>query len=235
LLKTVSPHPSCPAGSAQPISAIQAPVEPAYAVPERVRRLLGSSWLIEGEDPQRYEELLGRVGAAVGPKDIVDWLLIHDVVAITWEIQRSRRHRETVLRMGRMTAMTQILDQSMRRAGGLQDFGRDEELTALASGWLVGDATATKSALALLKQAGFSLNDVSAHSLTVQAVELDRVDQQVQRHEARRDLILQQIERRRAVLAQRLRRATEEVIDAEFVETPVAAGINGHGDEQAAS
>ncbi len=51
-----------------------------------MRALLGPSWLIEGEDPKLYEELLGRVGAAVQPTDIIDWLLLKDVVALTWEI-----------------------------------------------------------------------------------------------------------------------------------------------------
>ena len=61
---------------------------------------MGPAWIIEGEHPERYEQLLKRVAEAVGPADFVDWLLVKDVVALTWEIQRSRRHRETVIRMG---------------------------------------------------------------------------------------------------------------------------------------
>ena len=55
-------------------------------VPEEVRALLGPSWIIEGEDPELYEELLAGVGAAVQPKDFIDWLLLKDIVALTWEI-----------------------------------------------------------------------------------------------------------------------------------------------------
>jgi hypothetical protein len=68
---------------------------------EDVRELLGPAWIIEGEDLERYEQLLARVADAVGPADFIDWLLVKDVVAHTWEIQRSRQHRETVIRMGR--------------------------------------------------------------------------------------------------------------------------------------
>ena len=57
-------------------------------VPESVRALLGPSWMIEGEDPERYEELLAQVGAAMQPKDIIDWLLVKDVVELTWQIHR---------------------------------------------------------------------------------------------------------------------------------------------------
>ena len=79
---------------------------------EDVRELLGPAWIIEGEDPERYEQLLARVADAVGPADFIDWLLVKDVVAHTWEIQRSRQHRETVIRMGRLKALQQILDQA---------------------------------------------------------------------------------------------------------------------------
>jgi hypothetical protein len=216
--------------------ALLAEGNPAYAVPEHVRALLGPSWLIEGEDPKLYEELLGRVGAAVQPTDIIDWLLLKDVVALTWEIQRSRCQRDTLVRMGRFTAMTQILDEAMPREGGRLDLGRDDAISRIASEWLSGDAEAMKCALDLLAKAGFSPNDVAAQSLTVQAIELDRIDQQTQRHEARRDAILQQIERRREGLAQRFRRASEEAVDAEFAEVPpIATGLaaNGGGNGEA--
>ena len=180
--------------------------------------------MIEGEDPRLYEELLGRVGAAVQATDIIDWLLLKDIVALTWEIQRSRRHRETVVRMGRLKAMRQVLDRAMPREGGaLGVMGREGDVSGLLMKWLTGDAAATKRALALLAKAGFTLNDVAAQTLTVKADELDRIDQQVQRHEARRDAILQQIERRREGFAQRVRRASEEAVDAEFIEAPSTA------------
>ena len=102
-------------GAAGQIAGPQAAAGPTYPVPEYVRALLGPSWLIEGENPKLYEELLGRVGAAVQPTDIIDWLLLKGVVALTWEIQRSRRQRETVVRMGRLKAMEQILEQASPR------------------------------------------------------------------------------------------------------------------------
>jgi hypothetical protein len=67
-------------------------------LPLEVRALLGPSWITEGEDPKLYETLLAQVGAAVGAKDIIDWLLISDVVALTWDIQRSRRIRDGLMR-----------------------------------------------------------------------------------------------------------------------------------------
>jgi hypothetical protein len=221
----------------KPTTAIQAAADPAYAVPEHVRALLGPSWLIEGEGPKLYEELLGRVGAAVQPTDIIDWLLLKDVVAITWEIQRSRRQRETIVRMGRLKAMEQVLEQAIPREGVLADLERRPGIiNGITRDWLIGDADTTESVVDWLEKASFTLNDIAAQSLTVQANELDRVDSQVQRHEARRDAILQQIERRREGFAQRVRRASEEAVDAEFVEAPesaVALPANGGEESEA--
>jgi hypothetical protein len=225
--------PSRPKAEAKPTTAIQAVATPAYAVPEQVRALLGPSWLIEGEDPKLYDELLGRVGAAVQPTDIIDWLLLKDIVAITWEIQRSRRQRETVVRMGRLKAIEQILEQVVPPAGMMGRIERNDDISRLASEWLNGDAKANRRVLALIAGAGFSPNDVIAHTLTVQAKELGRIDDQTQRHESRRDAMLQQIERRREGFAQRVRRASEDAVDAEFVEAPstaVALAADGAGD-----
>jgi hypothetical protein len=184
-------------------------------VPAEVRALLGPSWLIAGADPDLYERLLAQVGAAVRPIDIVDWLLLKDVVALTWEIQRSRRHRDSLIRMGRGKAMAAILEVAMPSLGTLGDFERDEEHRQLVAQWLNGDTMATKRIEAALAATGFSFDDVAAQSLTVQAAQLSRIDQNVERHEARRDGLLQQIERRRAGWSARVQRASEDIVDAE--------------------
>ncbi len=197
---------------------------------EDVRELLGPAWIIEGEDPRRYEQLLARVADAVGPADFIDWLLIKDVAAHTWEIQRSRQHRETVIRMGRLKALQQILDQ----ATGEEEFlciGRNGKNEELAIDWLNGDPEAAKRVAETLQASGFSLTDVAAHAITVMAVELERIDLQVERRESRRDSLLRQIERRREGWEKRVQRASEEVIEVEFSEIatgdPKPAGAVG--------
>ena len=179
---------------------------------------MGPSWIVDGEDPKLYEELLARVGAAVQPIDIIDWLFVKDIVALTWEIQRSRRQRESLIRIARRSAMEIILEVAMPRPETIRIVGHNLEIRVLASQWLNGDPKATKRVETLLRAAGFSIADVTAQSLTVNAVELDRIDQQTQRHEERRDRILQQIERRRAGWSRQVQRASEDIVDAEFQE-----------------
>ena len=181
-----------------------------------VRELLGPAWTIEGEDPERYEQLLVRVAEAVGPIDFIDWLLVKDVVALTRDIQRSRRQSETVIQLGRLEALRQILNQVIEGAG--LSSRRSTELTELATRWLNGESRATKQVAKWLNTSGYSFADVDAHAMTVMGVELEKIDLQVERHESRRDPLLRQIERRREGWAKRVQRATEDVVEAEFRE-----------------
>ena len=84
--------------------------------------------------------------------------------------------------------------------------------------WLNGDSEAAKRVAETLQASGFSLTDIAAHAITVMAVELERIDLQVERHESWRDSLLRQIERRREGWEKRVQRASEDVIEAEFSE-----------------
>ena len=47
--------------------------------------------MLEGEDAALYDELVGRMCAAVQPADMIDELFVADLVYLAWEILRGRR------------------------------------------------------------------------------------------------------------------------------------------------
>ena len=47
------------------------------------------------------------------PKDIIVWILLKDVVALTWLIQRNRRLSESFVRTGRRKGMEHLLQLSL--------------------------------------------------------------------------------------------------------------------------
>ena len=65
----------------------------AARVPGQVERLalFGPPLLLEGEDASAYDQLLGRICAAVKPVDIIDEMFIADIVSLEWEALRGRR------------------------------------------------------------------------------------------------------------------------------------------------
>src|SRR6516225_468134 len=53
--------------------------------------LFGPPPILAGEDDTAYDELIGRVYAAIKPVDVIDEMLIADVVASEWEFLRWSR------------------------------------------------------------------------------------------------------------------------------------------------
>jgi hypothetical protein len=122
--------------------------------------------------------------------------------------------------MGRLKALERILDQATPGAEALLSVGRNSNIEELAAKWLNGDLAAAKRVAKTLQASGFSPADIAAHAIIAMAVELERIDLQVERHESRRDSPLRQIERRREGWGKLIQRASENVIEAEFSEIP---------------
>ena len=47
-------------------------------------RLFGAPPILEGEDAGAYDELFGRMCAAIKPVDVIDEMFMADVVALEW-------------------------------------------------------------------------------------------------------------------------------------------------------
>ena len=81
----------------------------------------------------------------------------------------------------------------------------------------------------LLIAAGASMDSFMANALTAQLEYIERIDRLTTIAEDRRNGMLAEIERRRAVFGATLRRNVQEIEDAEFkvIETTPAKGKNG--------
>jgi hypothetical protein len=188
-----------------------------------VRPLLGPSWIIGGEDPERYEKVLAEVGAAAQPIDFVDWLLAKDIVDLTWEIQRARLQRERLMQTERLASLKTILFSVLYPGYDPRLTPNDPKLCRIVAKWAQGDPKGIKRVDELLAQAGLSMADVDLQSLSEASGELDRLDERDERLAGRRDEILRQIERRRSGWAKLVRQASEETIEGEFHELPTGA------------
>jgi hypothetical protein len=73
--------------------------------------LFGPPLLLEGEDASAYEELLGRVSAAVKPTDVIDEMFVNDVVCLQWEILRLRRLKTSLIRAAGSEALKEFLSE----------------------------------------------------------------------------------------------------------------------------
>src|SRR6516164_7038914 len=87
----------------------------AARVPGQVQRLavFGPPLLLEGEDAAAYDELLGRICAAVKPVDVIDEIFIADVASLEWELLRWRRLKWTLMQETGLKALELFLVEQL--------------------------------------------------------------------------------------------------------------------------
>ena len=103
---------------------------------------------------------------------------------------------------------------------------RAEKAEELANGYERREPDAVKLINELLAEARVSINSLVAEALAKELDFIERVDRLTTIAESRRNASLREIERRRAVLGEALRRSVQEVEDGEFkvIETTPAKG-----------
>ena len=68
----------------------------------------------------------------------------------------------------------------------------------------------------MLASADLTMEAVLAQTLAAEIDHVDRIDRMIMSAEARRNVALREIDRHRAALGEQLRRATQDIEDAEF-------------------
>ena len=118
---------------------------------------------------------------------------------------------------GRLLDMNQVLDDAKRRKAKelVQDYVRREP-------------DAVTLVHELLTDAGVSMDSLMADAVAEKLDDIERIDRLITIAESRRNASLREIERRRAVLGETLRRSVQEIEDGEFeeIETTPAQGKN---------
>ena len=148
--------------------------------------------------------------AAVVPADIIEEFWVRDVVDLVWEALRLRRLKASLLSSSTAAGLRQVLDP-------LVDYGSSIHLLKLGT---AGDEERLKEVATLLEQAGLTMDHVMAETLSAKLDDVERIDRMIANAEARRHVVLREIDRHRAAVAARLRAAAEAIEEGEFEEVP---------------
>jgi hypothetical protein len=235
--------------------------------------LFGPPLVLAGEDAAAYDELFGRVCAAVKPADVIDEMFIADVVSLEWEVLRWRRLKSSLIRAHELKALEDFLlkqlDYHLYRKQFADDLtevlqknhaeGQTEELAqTLAHNCARDEPKAVDKVNEILARNELDLDDildrarnhkaeelaqeyvqrkpdavelihkllaaasVSMDALIIEALRkhhldyIERIDRLTTIAESRRNASLREIDRRRAVLGETLRRNVQDVENAEF-------------------
>lgn len=191
-----------------------------------VQALLGPPPLVPGEDEDAYAEILSRVRAAVGPKDVLEEFWVRDVVDLSWEAVRLRRMKANVLTAATHRALEEVLAPILNKKGPFEVGSMLEEMLEetpahkLAARWYRREPTAVDEVESILKGANLSMDVVTAKALGMSLDVVERIERMVMNAEGRRNAVLREVARHRAVFADGLRRSSGAVRDAEFTEVP---------------
>src|SRR5262249_33989778 len=93
-------------------------------------RLFGAPPILEGEDAAAYDELFGRICAAIKPVDVIDEMFMADVLALEWEALRWRRLKLSLIRARGLRALKEFFCRKLEY-DLYQDYFGDELTTVL--------------------------------------------------------------------------------------------------------
>jgi hypothetical protein len=174
---------------------------PEYVIENSGRAIFGRLPLIRGESGCAYDELCARIAASVKPKDFIEEIWVRDIADLSWEVFRLRRVKAKL--------WTSQMAIAIRSA--LQGVCGEAEAKKLSRQWETG-------AIDQIDQLTPTIEAITADAFLAKSEEFERLDRTIMKAEARRNAALREVERRRFSMAQALRRASDDVVDAEFVD-----------------
>jgi hypothetical protein len=171
---------------------------------------LGPPSLIDGEDRTAFDDFAARVSSAVRPKDFLEEIWLRDVVDLSWECLRMRRLKAKLISAAMSSGLHRLLEP-------LVGYGDASEL---CSQWETRDRKAMKQVNNYLADVGATMETVTAWTLSKNIDTIERMDRMIMSAEARRNAALREVDRHRASLAQVLRQASDDVVEADFEDVP---------------
>jgi hypothetical protein len=183
-----------------------APLVPADAVQPTTQSMFGPPALVPGEDRADYEALRARISAAVKPKDFLEEMWVRDVSDQMWDTLRMRRFKANLL----TAAKAHGLELFLKPGRGIHD-----AQTATRC-WVKGTHSGVQEVNQQLAKMDANGETLSAFALVAMIDEFERLDRMIANAESRRNATLREIERHREAVAKALRRASDEILEAEF-------------------
>ena len=180
-----------------------------FLIPKDIAALFGRAPTLKTEDDEIYWNCMERFVKCVEPQDVIEWLWVKDVVDLSWEILRFRRLKIDLVEIDRE-------DKNATIEWEREHF--DEPYIHIFSGKLTPPDTADIEARKNKPLLDSETN--SAELLFNHIEEYEQIEKLLTSAELRRDRILREIDLRRDHMGQRLRAASDELLDAQVKARP---------------
>lgn len=168
---------------------------------------LGSPRFVGNEEEGPYLALRQQFRQLVKPKDAIEQIWCHDLTNHTFEIERLRRHKTSIVKSAMVAATAELLSPVHHYPDALK----------LAEKSASGDSESKEKVSGVLASLRRDDGDIEALAFERKLSSIERLERILWSKEQSRNAILRQIERRRESFARRAQRAIDS-IDADFVE-----------------
>jgi hypothetical protein len=147
--------------------------------------------LLHHEDRNQYDALQRAVEAEIAPRDLIEFFWVRDFTDLTWEIERNRRLRKSVLEGAELEAVRAIMRVRVDDGTKADLRAIDAMATQLAKKWYEFD-----------RQQGYDLDDegITGQAFCQRSREIDQLEKQITTLESRRYKVLRELESRRHTL-----------------------------------
>jgi hypothetical protein len=167
--------------------------------------LFGPPPLFDGEE-KSYDQLLTEVSRAVMPADIFEDIWVREVVDLAIEVLRLRRLKVNLIMANEYKGLIEALTPLVGRL----------QAETLAQGWAARKSDVVEEVNKTLTSAGLSTDSILAQTFSLKLNDIERIEHMLALMEARRNATLREIDRHRQTLGQRLRRAAQQLEDAQL-------------------
>ncbi|MBM1171012.1 hypothetical protein [Microvirga arabica] len=178
--------------------------------PVHLGSLFAKRPLAWGEDEAEYDDLLSRVTVALKPTDVIEAMWVKDITDLTWETQRLRRLKVTLLTRGAQDALEEQL-QAIPEADVID--GVKYSLPSLVACYARGLHQAVTHIDGLLAKHGLDADEMTARAFAFHMDAIERIERMIAGIDARRSRGISDLERYREGGGRRSRMIADDVID----------------------
>ena len=168
----------------------------------------GMPTLLRGEDAKALHKLSDRINKTVKPVDALEEMWVADIVHLQWELQRLQESKAQLIHVKHEEGIREVLTGLI---GGVK-------AADLLAGRKVGEDGAQENIERIFEFYEVTSKTIVAQTTVLYLDEIERLDRMILSAEVRRNNAIREVRFHRDALARSLRRACEEVEDAEFTE-----------------
>ncbi len=169
--------------------------------------LFGKPALLPGEDAEAFAALRQYLFETVKPADFIETMAINDLLNLTWETRRLRRLRAKMLETSDHEGLQQIVGTLLNSRYDAAELTRD---------WALGGRKASGNLAEIMKAVNIDRDAIQAQTLAAKLNTYEAIDRMIERADARRIVIMRELDRHREALARRIKDAVAEIEDATF-------------------